>query len=122
MKRFGYMRDPLCVVACLLYLVNRCWLRQDLGGVFMSGHFNDLLLIPAALPLVLWVQRKLGVRAHDQRPRWQEIGMHVAVWTMAAEIVTPLFTQRATADWRDAIAYAVGALAAGTWWNGPEIA
>jgi hypothetical protein len=81
MKRFGYLRDPLCVAACGLYALNRWWLRDRIGGVFLHGYFNDLLLIPAALPLALWVQRQLGVRAGDGAPRWREIGLHVAVWS-----------------------------------------
>jgi hypothetical protein len=118
-KRFGYFRDPLCVLACGLYLLNRLWLKQHVGGNFLHGHFNDLLLIPAALPLVLWVQRRLGVRPTDERPRWGEIGLHVAVWSFAAEWVMPHVTARATGDWRDVVAYAIGAVVAGCWWQAP---
>ena len=49
MKRFGYFRDPLCVVACALYVLNRLWWRGQFGGEFLAGYFNDVLLIPAAL-------------------------------------------------------------------------
>ena len=118
MKRFGYLRDPLCVVACVLYVVNRGWLRGHLGGAFLRGHFNDLLLIPAALPLVLWLQRRLGVRPDDRSPRWGEIALHVAVWSFAAEWLMPHLTARATGDWRDVVAYSVGAVVAGCWWHG----
>ena len=72
MKRFGYLRDPLCIAACALYLLNRGGLREHIGGVFLRGHFNDLLLIPAALPLVLWVQRRIGtVQIVLAKPRWR---------------------------------------------------
>ena len=117
MKRFGYVRDPLCLVACGLYALNRWWLRQHIGGAFLTGYFNDLLFIPAALPLVLWVQRRIGVRTTDDRPHWREIAMHVAVWSIAAEAVMPHFATHATGDWRDVIAYAVGAVGAGCWWQ-----
>src|SRR5687768_15995776 len=59
-KRFGYLRDPLCLISYALYVFNRVWWRGDFGGVFFTGYFNYLLLIPAALPVVLWVQRRLG--------------------------------------------------------------
>lgn len=117
MKRFGYLRDPLCLGACALYALNRWWLRGLIGGTFLRGHFNDLLLIPAALPLVLWVQRRIGVRADDRTPRWGEIALHVAVWSFAAEWVMPHLTTRATGDWLDVAAYATGALVAGVWWH-----
>jgi hypothetical protein len=121
-KRFRYLRDPLCVAACVLYLINRAALRGHVGGMFLRGHFNDLLLIPAALPLVLWVQRRIGVRDHDARPRWSEIGLHLSVWAIAAEWLMPHLTARATGDWRDVIAYAAGAMVAGCWWQGTPTA
>lgn len=119
MKRFGYLRDPLCILACGLYALNRFWLRGHVGGPFLTGHFNDLLFIPAALPLVLWVQRRVGVRENDQPPRWREITFHLAVWSVVAEVLMPHVMQHAIGDWRDVIAYTVGAIVAGCWWQNP---
>jgi hypothetical protein len=121
-KRFGYVRDPLCLAACGLYALNRLWLRGHLGGTFLTGYFNDLLFIPAALPLVLWVQRRMGVRENDQPPRWREIALHVVVWSIVAEGIMPHLIQRATGDWQDVIAYAAGAVAAGCWWQSGGLA
>jgi hypothetical protein len=117
MKRFGYWRDPLCLVACALYALNRLWLRAHVGGGFLAGYFDDLLLIPAALPLLLWIQRKVQVRARDTFPGWDEIALHLAVWAVIAELVMPRITRRATADWWDFAAYAAGAVLAGLWWH-----
>ena len=117
MKRFGYLRDPLCFAACALYVLNRCWWRNAVGGPFLTGYFNDLLLIPAALPLVLWVQRYLGVRDDDRPPRWREIALHLVVWSVVAEGIMPHVVQRATGDWHDVVAYAAGAAVAGCWWQ-----
>ena len=83
----------------------------------MRGHFNDLLLIPAALPLVLWLQRRLGVRAGDTPPSWREIGLHFAVWSIAAEAIAPLLWRHATGDWLDVAAYATGAVVSGCVWQ-----
>jgi hypothetical protein len=117
MRRFRYVLDPLCLIACGLYAVNRFWLRGHIGGPFLTGQFNDLFLIPAALPLLLWVQRKLGIRHDDRPPQWGEIAMHLVVWSVAAELVAPLLFTRATGDWRDVVAYTVGAIIAGAWWQ-----
>lgn len=117
MSRFGYWRDPICLLACALYALNRFWMRAHLGGEFLTGYFNDSLLIPAALPLLLWIQRKVHVRAHDQLPRWDEIVLHLAVWAFIAEFVMPRLTPRAVADWGDVLAYAAGAVVAGLWWH-----
>ena len=116
-KHFGYLRDPLCVVACGLYVLNRAWLRGHVGGQFFTGYFNDLLLIPAALPLVLWLQRRLGVRGNDHPPRWPEIALHVVVWSVTAEGIMPHVVAHATGDWHDIVAYAIGAIVAGCWWR-----
>jgi hypothetical protein len=116
-KRFGYWRDPLCLLACALYALNRFWMRAHIGGPFLVGYFNDLLLIPAALPLLLWAQRRLGVREDDTRPRWSEIALHFVVWSIIAEAIMPRLSTHSVGDWRDVIAYGVGAVAAGCWWQ-----
>lgn len=118
MSRFRYGRDALCLLACALYALNVLWLREQVGGAFLHGYFNDLLLIPAALPLVLWVQRWLGVRTTDTAPRWGEIVLHVAAWSLVAELIAPQVLARATGDWVDVAAYAAGGLVAGCWWQG----
>lgn len=122
MKRFAYLADPLCLLACLLYACNRWWLAPHFGGGFLHGYFNDLLLIPAALPLALWLQRRLGYRSDDRPPNWGEIAMHLAVWSITAELIVPRFVAHATADWRDVVAYSFGAAVAGFTWQGLPVA
>lgn len=109
------------MAACALYALNRFWLRERVGGAFLHGYGNDLLLIPAALPLILWVQRRLRLRADDAPPRWSEIAMHLVVWSIAAETIMPWLTARATGDWRDIAAYSAGALVAGFCWQGSAV-
>lgn len=87
------------------------------AGGFWHDQFTDLLLVPAALPVVLWLQRRLGLRAHDARPTWREIGLHLAVWSVAAELIAPRLFHAATGDWKDVAAYAAGAVLAGGWWH-----
>lgn len=87
----------------------------------MRGHFNDLLLIPAALPLVLWIQRRLGLRTHDGPPTGKEIVLHLAVWSFIAEGAGPFLTNRGTADWRDIVAYSCGAAVCYVFWQGRKI-
>ncbi len=115
MSRFRYAFAPLCFAAITAYFVGRLALR-NLGG-FWHDHFTDLWLIPAALPPVLWVQRRLGLRSHDRKPTWAELGLHFAVWSIAAEWVAPRWFAHAVGDWRDVAAYACGAVLAGLWWQ-----
>lgn len=99
------------------YAVNRWLLPSAAKGAFMRHHFADLLLIPAALPPLLWLQRRLGVRHTDEPPAWSEVALAVVVWSVAAEGVGPLLFSRATADIRDVLAYAVGGWVAGLIWH-----
>lgn len=115
--RFRYGLDPVCLAACALYATNRWMIPAAAKGTFLRGHFDDLLLVPAALPLMLWLQRALGLRRNDAPPRWNEISFHLMVWGVIAEFVTPHLTAHATGDWRDLLAYAVGAVVAGLWWT-----
>jgi hypothetical protein len=116
-RSFRYALDPLCLAAGAAYAANRWLLPATLKGPFLRGHFADLLLIPAALPLVLWLQRRLGLRTHDQRPEAGEVLLHLVVWSVAAEGIGPRLFARATGDTWDVAAYAAGAAAALVWWS-----
>lgn len=118
-KSFRYLLDPLCLLACLAYLGNRAILEPGSTSAFLHGTFNDLLLIPAALPPVLWLQRRLRWRVHDRPPTAGEIFTHWLVWSIVCEGLGPLLLSRAVADWHDVAAYAAGAVLAGFWWNRP---
>ncbi|MEY4387273.1 MAG: hypothetical protein RLY20_2556 [Verrucomicrobiota bacterium] len=117
MSRFGYWRDELFVTAALAYVVNRWLLMPFIPSPFLHGHFNDLLLIPAALPVVLWAQRLIGLREHDGTPSWTEMLMHLAVWSLICEFIGPHWFHHGTADAWDVAAYAVGGVVACLWWN-----
>jgi hypothetical protein len=116
-KRFGYLRDPLCLLACASYAVNRWLVPLALKGIFLRGYFADCLLIPAALPPMLWVQRQLKLRPDDRPPAWREIALHVVVWSIAAEVIAPHLFARAHGDPWDIAAYAAGALLSGFIWQ-----
>lgn len=117
LKKYGYARDPVCLIACALYAANRWCMPIALKGPFLRNHFADLLLIPAALPLILWVQRRLRLRTTDTPPDWREVLMHLAVWPIAAEVVGPHLFSHATGDILDVVAYIAGAVVATVLWS-----
>jgi hypothetical protein len=116
-KKYGYARDPVCLISCTFYAANRWCLPVTLKGPFLRNHFDDLLLIPAALPLILWLQRQLRLRTSDAPPDWREVLMHLVVWSVAAEVVGPRLFSHATSDIWDVVAYAAGAAVATILWS-----
>jgi SAM-dependent methyltransferase len=116
MRRFRYALDPLCLLSCGLYAINRWIIRPHFHGLFWHGYSTDFLLIPAALPLILWVYRVLGLRMNDLWPNGSEIGLHFVIWSVAAEGVAPFLFKSATGDWMDVVAYGIGAGIAAGWW------
>lgn len=116
MRRFRYGLDPLCLLSCAAYAANRWIIRPHTAAVFWHSYSTDYLLIPAALPLLLWVYRRLGLRLDDSWPDWSEIALHFAVWSVAAEAVAPQLFRSAIGDWFDVLAYAIGGVIAGCWW------
>jgi hypothetical protein len=116
-RRFRYFCDELFLTAAIGYAVNRWVVKPLVTSAFLRGHFNDLLLIPAALPVILWVQRRTGLRSDDGMPSWSEIALHLVVWSVICEFIGPIWLHRGTADLWDVAAYFVGGLAAGFWWN-----
>lgn len=117
MRRFAYGLDPLCLVGCAAYILNRWWVKPQVAGRFLHGHFNDLWLIPCALPPLLWLHRRLGWRTHDAPPQWSEIALHLVFWAVLFEGIGPRLMPRVTGDPWDVAAYAVGGVLAGIWWH-----
>lgn len=115
-SRFVFYRDPAFWLGCSAYSVNRWALKAHLHSVFLRAHFNDLWLIPCALPLVLWLHDQVGWRAAGP-PRSGEVMAHLCGWSLLFEWVGPHYIPWATGDLWDVAAYAVGALGAWVWWQ-----
>jgi hypothetical protein len=131
MNRFGYLQDRLFAVSLTVYAVNRLVIRPHLAGYFhahlnwawpfLHSHLDDLLLMPAALPVVLWLQRMLGLRKHDRPPGWGEMLAHLAVWSVMCKIIGPLYLHLGVADPWDVLFFTAGGITACLWWNRPAL-
>jgi hypothetical protein len=121
LNSFHYLRDRLFQVCCLLYACNRWILKPRFHSPFLHNHFNDLLLIPCALPPLLLMQRWLKLRTHDQLPTPGEIALYLAVWSILFEAIGPHIMPWTVGDPWDAAAYVVGGIAAGLWWHRKQV-
>jgi hypothetical protein len=116
-KKFRYLGDGLFLITCSLYALNRWCIKPHVHNAFMRFHFNDLLMMPCALPPLLWMQRRLRLRTMDDPPTWGEIALYVVFWSILFEVIGPHIMRRATGDPWDVVVYVIGGIGAGLWWN-----
>ena len=121
MKKFRYLADGLFLICCSLYALNRWLLKPHLHSAFLHDHFDDLLLMPCALPPLLLLQRWLRLRTDDGAPAFGEITLYFFVWSILFELIGPHLLRRATGDPWDVAAYAVGGILAGFWWQRDQL-
>ena len=116
---FRYLRDRLFLTSVALYALNRWVVKPSVpaGELFFSGHFNDLLVIPCALPPLLLIHRRLRLRHADAPPTAAEVAVHLAVWSVFFEVLAPVFVRAARADAWDVGAYCAGGLFSWLVWN-----
>ena len=88
-----------------------------LTAEFETGEASGAQSPPQILPPVLLAQRWLGLRTHDGAPTVGEILSHLVGWSVLFEIIGPHWMRHATGDPLDVVAYALGALVAGAWWQ-----
>jgi hypothetical protein len=116
-RRFQYLTDPLFLAALGGFSVNQLVLKPHLSKPFLHHHFNDLLLIPCALPILLWLHHRLGLRPSDGPPSGTEVALHLAVWCLLFEVAGPHLMNHATGDLWDVLAYCLGGAIAWAGWN-----
>lgn len=103
-----------------MYFVNRILLKKIWKDGFVHEHLNDLICIPFWVPIMLFVQRRLGMRDDDAPPRAGEIIIPLVIWSWAFEVLLPRtgwLGAWCVADYRDVLYYTVGALIAGLFWR-----
>ncbi|MCE0499271.1 MAG: hypothetical protein LV481_15130 [Methylacidiphilales bacterium] len=115
---FGYWRDPVFLFSLAVYALNREVIKPRLHtySPFFHGHLDDCLLVPVALPVFLLVYRRLGLRPDDAPPRWWEIALHVAVWSLFYKWFGPFVLHHGAADLFDVACFAGGGVVAWLLW------
>jgi hypothetical protein len=117
---FLYLRDPLFVFCVGLYFVNRFVFKKIWLTGFVHEHLNDLICIPFWVPIMLFVQRRLGLRDGDDSPRPSEIIIPLILWSWIFEVILPnteWFRNLCVSDYLDILYYTLGALLAAMIWR-----
>lgn len=117
---FRYLRDWLFLACVAAYFVNRLVLKRVWASGFVHNHFNDMICIPFWVPIMLWMERRAGLRRHDGPPDAVEIVIPLVVWSWTFEVLLPgtgWLGPTFAADHRDVLWYAIGALGAAFWWR-----
>lgn len=114
--------DPICLAAWAAYFLNRSLLAPQFGAQlpFLREHFNDSLLIPAALSLLYWARFRAGLRADNAPPSWRDVLLWCAGWSLFFEWLGPRVFRYSVGDWGDVAAYFIGGGIAALWWNWPR--
>jgi hypothetical protein len=118
--RFHYLRDPLFLFCVALYFVNRFVFKRIWPTGFVHEHLNDLICIPFWVPIMLFIQRRVGWREGDYSPQRGEIVIPLILWSCIFEIMLPQtdwFGELCVADHLDVVYYALGALIAAAFWT-----
>jgi membrane protein CcdC involved in cytochrome C biogenesis len=118
--RFRYLNDPLFVFCVILYFVNRLVLKRWFSNEFSRDYLNDVICIPFWIPIMLFMMRKVRLRATDQPPSGSEILIPLILWSWVFEAYlpfVPFFRRLATSDYRDILSYTIGGLFAALFWR-----
>jgi hypothetical protein len=119
---FRYWREPLCVVAVVLYVANSVWWKPMTVDPrsFVHCYLGDILCLPVCVPVTLWLQRRVGLRSDDRCPTLPELLLHWLLWSACFEWLgprIPLLAPGAVSDPWDVVAYGVGGLVAAVVWR-----
>ena len=93
---------------------------HGLSTELLRSHLNDVICVPFFVPMMLWANKRLGLRRHDGPPDAVEIVVPLIIWSALFEIVIPL--QRdwhvpTIADPKDVLSYCLGAMVAAAFWK-----
>jgi hypothetical protein len=118
---FKYLTDPLFLLSSVAYAINKTLLVFTKGSnwasAFLASYFNDLLLVPVAIPIILFFSKTLAFRPRSLSPSLPEVAIPVLIWSIAFEVVGPYVFRRGVSDPFDVIAYCFGGFASWLFWQ-----
>jgi hypothetical protein len=117
---FAYLKDPLFLACFFTYWVHRWSAAHGMSTPLLRAHLNDVICIPFWVPIMLWIERQLGLRQHDGPPNTIEVLIPLIVLAAAFEVVIPSHPEwhvPTVPDPKDVLAYCIGSLVAVAIWQ-----
>jgi len=102
------LTNPWFLIVGVAYLILLVLKKTGVYIAVLSDYGADLLALPVALSITLWVIRRSKAERKDFRYPWTYILVAVLVFAVLFEWIFPSMTDRFTADWIDIIAYGLG--------------
>ena len=99
------------IAFCAVALLNRYYIRPS-GNAFVDGYLNDFLAMPILFQLCKGTMRMLYQDSKKQINTPQLVVGCILV-SVFFEVIFPLFTPKAQADFGDLLAYAAGTICFG---------
>ncbi len=100
--------NPWFLVFLGIYLCLFILKKSDIHLGLLSDHGADLLAMPVVLNIGLWSIRVSASDRKDYRLKIWMILFTVVLYSVLFELVFPAYSDRATGDPLDALAYALG--------------
>jgi hypothetical protein len=117
---FAYLRDPLFLVCFAAYWLHKLLVVCGLSNDWLRAWLNDVICLPFWVPIILWAQRRLGLRTHDGPPAAIELVVPLVIFAGVFEVWLPstrTFAGLAVPDPCDVLCYACGGLGSALFWS-----
>ncbi len=120
--KFSYLSEPIFIVSLSAYALNQLLIILNFPflNAFQLYYFNDLLLIPCCLPLLIFVIHKLDYR-DSIPPTLIEVVIVLIIWSIFFEFIGPYYLHQGTGDILDIVVYWGGGTIAWFLWNGRNV-
>lgn len=116
-KKYKFIRDYFFLISLIIYGLNYVSIKFGIyTNYFMQCYFNDIFLVPVALPVVLYIVKLLKYRG-SYYPTLSEILTCLIIWSVFFEYIGPKYLNKGIADVYDVIAYFIGAVVSFIVWR-----
>ncbi len=117
MLNYCFWKDKLFLISSLIYFFNTYYLKHLIKVDFFQNYLNDILLIPCALPPLIYLYVKLKLRNQKSFPTTLEVFSFFIFSSFVFECLGPKYLNKGVADYFDILAYAIGGIISNYFWN-----